>query len=395
MQPKTILIALLLFLFFANNTAFSQLHQSPKGVNITVSGGSSVFFGDIKQYPLLPALSNRSELRYVALLDIEDRINDAAAMRLQFAYSHVLGTHRSLDLYFQSFVYEVNTSFMFYPVNAFAGGHKGNRFADFYILAGVGLTQFDAKLYQLSTGTELASKGFGKGKGIGGTEISPLGLAGFGIDFPLSPRVNLRFETAQRILGTDELDLTKGGFDFDMYNYTTFGLTFKLGKRIAASTVPDTRKTTPPQETWDKPANNEWQSINQVVEVEKPAEAKPETKVEPAAEVAVTAPTVQLNEKPTPEPKPTSTASPNFEYRIQIFAAGQKPISIETLAKRFNINASEIRENRFNGMYVYSVGSYQTYAEAASARDQVRNKVRDAFIVAYENGERMAKLPMR
>lgn len=390
MQPKTIFIALLMFVISGKNHVFSQIQQSPKGVNLSVSGGSSVFFGDIKQYPLLPALSNRSELRYVALLDIEDRFTEAAGMRLQLAYSHVLGTNRTKDVHFQSFVYETNAAFMFYPVNAFAG-YKGSRFADFYLVAGVGLTQYNAKLYQLSTGFELASKGFGKGKGIGGTEITPLGLAGFGIDFPLNPRVNLRFETAQRILGTDELDITKGDFNYDMYNYTTFGLTFKLGNRSTASTVPDSRKTTPQREVQELPAKNEWQPINQVIEVEKPAAEVVKTDPEPV----VTTPPVTETEKPAPDSLPTPIIIPDFEYRIQIFAAGQKPVSIETLAKRFNINASEIRENRFNGMYVYSVGSHQTYNQAAAARDQIRTKVRDAFIVAYENGERLSKLPVR
>jgi len=48
-----------------------------------------------------------------------------------------------------------------------------------------------------------------------------------------------------------------------------------------------------------------------------------------------------------------------------------------------------------DGYYIYTIGSFDTYEQARTARDILRrvNGIRDAFVVAFRNGYRLDKLP--
>ncbi len=93
-------------------------------------------------------------------------------------------------------------------------------------------------------------------------------------------------------------------------------------------------------------------------------------------------------------PKPNET---NFEleYRVQISAKYNRAISIQHLSNLYNIPVSEIKENTYNGYFIYTVGSFRTYEEARERRNQLRsyNGISDSFVVAFRNGQRLSKLP--
>ncbi len=86
--------------------------------------------------------------------------------------------------------------------------------------------------------------------------------------------------------------------------------------------------------------------------------------------------------------------APNdVEYRVQIRAAYKAKIPIETLAKKFNLSV-EFKEDCISNWCYYSVGSFDTYAQAKEYRNTLMNEhaIRDAFIVAFYKGRRLNEL---
>jgi N-acetylmuramoyl-L-alanine amidase len=75
----------------------------------------------------------------------------------------------------------------------------------------------------------------------------------------------------------------------------------------------------------------------------------------------------------------------DIHFRVQ-FASSSK----EKLVDRFK-DVKDIRMYRHNGMYKYTSGNHTSFSEAIKLQNQLRGtkKYRDAFIVAFRNGERI------
>lgn len=76
-------------------------------------------------------------------------------------------------------------------------------------------------------------------------------------------------------------------------------------------------------------------------------------------------------------------------YRVQI-AAGHKPINIKRYFNRYNITY-DVRTEKHDGWYKYSIGSFHEYKEARDFRIFIWNttRINDAFVTAYNNGVRI------
>ena len=76
-------------------------------------------------------------------------------------------------------------------------------------------------------------------------------------------------------------------------------------------------------------------------------------------------------------------------YRVQV-AAGHKAINIKKYFETLNIE-HEVRTERHEGWYKYSIGSFREYKEARDFRVKIWNtsKANDAFVTAYNNGRRI------
>ena len=361
--------------------------------SLTFAGGPSMYFGDIRQYRFYPIMNHSTELKYGGSLIIERSLSPVFSLRGQGLYSGLASASSNSDRDINSDLIEFNLSTAINLNNLF-GTYRSSRKWGIDLLVGIGLVNFNTTLYQTSTGKVLAQRGFGSGSGIGGRTVEGLIMGGLGLSFAVSENWSIRFETANRALNTDLFEHVSGGFHYDIYNHTALGLSYRFsssGKSIKMVPEdepgllivdPDDRAPLQP----DQQVREEMESFNRVIDVL-------ELNEEPLAEQTETI--SEIEEKPEVKEPTPEKAIYGIEYRVQIRARYGTKISVDYLAKTYNLAASDIKENSFNGYFIYTIGSYSTYDEAASHRNVIRSNhgIYDAFVVAFKDGVRLHKLP--
>lgn len=92
-----------------------------------------------------------------------------------------------------------------------------------------------------------------------------------------------------------------------------------------------------------------------------------------------------------PAPAVVDVPAPDTDilYRVQV-AAGHRRISDDYFAKKYDLKDNIILENH-EGWIKYTIGSFKVYKEGRNHRNKVweSNKITDAFVTAYNAGERI------
>ncbi len=368
---------------------------------VGLNGGSSIFFGDVKQNAIMPVSTNNNEWRLGVSLMGGYQFNYIFGLRGQALLGQIAGTRRSADYYFEGDYIEFNANTTINMNNLF-GKKRSDRFASAYLLVGFGLTNYNSTIYTLSTGKQQRQIGFGNGSGIGGRTLEGIITGGVGVNFRINNNFIINFETANRIMNSDNMDGWVNGFKYDIYNYTSLGLSYRFGRKkskskqevpapvVAHQNVKEIPPVTPvPVEVKEKkPCTVEMKPVMppSASDTSKNIAATTQNQYHPVTSVQQP---VTKTYVATPPPKPV------FEYRVQVRAKYGKPISLEWINRQYNLPQNEIRESRHNGYFIYTVGSFDTYEQARTRRDQIRSRygISDAFVVAFKNGERLDKLP--
>jgi len=366
---------------------------APKGFipywQVNVNVGTSLFFGDIKENPIIPQSKNNNEWRLGSGLVVGYQLTQVFGIRGQALYGQLAGTKRSLDRYFEGDYIEFNLNTTV-NLNSLFGRKRSDRLVNAYLLVGVGITNYNSTFYNLSTGAKIGYIGFGSGSGIKGRTLEGILTGGVGVNFRLNNRLTINFETANRIMNSDKMDGWVKNFKYDVYNFTSLGLSYKFGRRKikpvrgTPATHQNMREVSPARRASGKskkPVTVEMQPLMP------PATAK--TKARAGKQQAPAQKQVSQTHVTTPPPRPV------LEYRVQIRAKYEHPIPIALLSKKYGLSQNEIRADKHNGYYIYTIGSYQTYEQARTRRDILRSRfgLNDAFVVAFKNGYRLDKLP--
>ncbi len=371
----------------------------PKGFTpywqVNVNGGTSLFFGDIKENPIIPLSNNNNEWRLGGGLIVGYQFTHVFGIRGQALYGQLAGTKRSLDRYFEGDYIEFNLNTTI-DLNNLFGRKRSDRLVSAYLLVGIGITNYNSTFYNLSTGTKIGYIGFGSGSGIKGRTLEGILMGGVGVNFRLNSRLTINFETANRIMNSDKMDGWVKNFKYDVYNYTSLGLSYKFGRRKIKSVqetpviYQNVQEVSPGRR---EPGKSKKPYTVEMQPLMPPAtsnttkmEARPEKQLAPVQKAQK-----QISQIHVTPPPPR----PILEYRVQIRAKYGQPISIALLSKKYGLSQNEIRGDKHNGYYIYTVGSYQTYEQARTRRDILRKRfgISDAFVVAFKNGYRLDKLP--
>ena len=395
----------ILFLLLISANLLSQSYNRTSNFRsswqINANVGSSLFFGDIKQYKFFPVSNNENEWRFGGGLMLVKQVSPVFGIRGQFLYGKLAGTRREWKLFFESnyIEFNLNTSI---SVRNIVQKYKSKQFWDAYIIFGLGLTNFNTEVKDLNTKQVVKKVGYGSGKSFGGRTLQGMMIGGLGLDFRVSDRINLNLETANRVLNTDELDGRTSGFKYDIYNYTSFGISYRFGGKSSSSKE---KKEKEEEYKFFKPKKAD-NTVNQAefdYDTSKPLEP-PRVDALTIDPVVVAIPILPPVKEEVVEEIPVEVqvfeeeiVMPELEYRVQIRAKYGNAISIQHLSNTYNIPVNQIRENTYNGFYIYTIGSYETYDEAREKRNylRARNGISDAFVVAFKNGQRLSKLPQQ
>ena len=355
---------------------------------INASGGTSLFFGDIKQYKIWPVSNYENEWRFAGGLQLNRQISPVFGLRGQALYGKLSGTRRVWNRYFESnyFEFNLNTTISFRNI---ISKYNSSHFWDAYFIVGVGLTNYNTEVKDLSTKKVVKRVGYGSGKSFGGRTLQGIITGGLGLDFRLSDKWNVNLESSNRFMNSDELDGWVNGAN-DVYNYTSVGVSYKFGVKKEVKKTSDYQYFNPK----DKNIKEAEYDYYDTKLIEPPV-------VDALVIVpAVTPEYVELVEPPVEvivEEEPIiiiETQLTGVEYRVQISAKYARELSIPNMSRAYNIPDEQIKENSHNGYYIYTVGSFSTYEQARVKRNQLRNKgISDAFVVAFEGGHRLNKLP--
>ncbi|PLX12559.1 MAG: hypothetical protein C0598_05750 [Marinilabiliales bacterium] len=372
-----------------------------------INAGTSLFFGDVKQYQWWPVTNYENEWRGGVSLQLNRQLSPVFGIRGQGLYGKLGGTRRAWNKYFDNSYYEFNINTTVNINNIFSR-YKQKRFLNAYLIVGLGLLNYNTYVYQLGTKTKIQTVGGGNGKGFGGRTLEGSFHGGLGLDIRINDQLSVNLESANRIMNSDMLDGHVSGFKYDVFNYTAVGLAYKFAYK--KNKGPETKKSTITPE--NKPKNKNYNKRNpgevQVVEYDYGASNTSKSKdVSPSQKnkndnLIIVPPIVETEvivEKPETDDVIIISGelenSKAFEYRVQILAKYGKTMELNKISNMYNIPASQIRQDSHNSYYIYTVGSYATYEQARQKRNQLRNQngISDAFVVAFKNGKRLNKLP--
>ncbi len=392
MKKAILNIFSLLFIFGLILPASEINAQNKSYWEVNFNGGPSIFFGDIKQYTIVPVSNYENEWRFAGGLQFGRQLSYIFGVRGQALYGQVAGTRREWNRYFQSDYIETNLN-LTVNINNIFGQKRSDRFFNVYLITGIGLTQYNSTVYQLGTNKVLAKVGQGHGKGINGRTLEGILTAGMGADFRITDNFHVNLESVHRGMNSDFYDHWVNGFPFDIYNYTSIGVSWRFGLNKKSKAPPYAPEKTEDYFEEVEPDTNGQDDEEVTEEAIGIAEFNNEEPLQPPDSVTETVivDTVTVVE----QPEPVVNLKPNPEYRVQIRAKFGKPLSRDKLSAQYGIPVEEILEDRHNGYYIYTVGSYATYDEAKDRRNKLRNVngIYDAFVVAFNECGRLDKLP--
>ncbi len=365
-------IVLTILVIFITASAFSQSNKEiglKDNWSVNVNFGTSLYYGDLDNYRFFRIFENNNDWRFGGGFYVQKGMSSWLSLRGQFIYSEIAGTKRASSLTFEGNVFETSVSAkadalkLFWP-------HLDKRWTVF-ATGGLGLVQWKTQLMKYPSNVPMeADENYTPDKRKAGV-IFPFGL---GFDFMLNEKWTLNFETTSRMVGSDQLDGTEGGFAFDFYSYNFIGVTYQLDKK--------------------KPARKPYAPPRELAVEEIPV--RPEIEID-SAEIARYKQEVErkrnLDDKLMDAEADAGlykTPWPGVEFKVQI-AAAKNYVEPEIFAKKFDLNPSNIQIQVADGWYRYSVGKYIKYWQAREYKNILltNHNAKGAFVVAYRDDERI------
>lgn len=182
---------------------------------LQLNAGVTEYFGDLNKDNLF-----NKDVKPGFGASLGYRFSPVFGVRGQFVAGKLYSEHEQKSL-------KLNTSFwdaaahLTVSVNDIFGGYKSDRFFNFYLFGGAGVTSFTSELSNLTTGNMITESDKRQNE-----FFVPMGA---GASFRFSERVSLNIEYGDHLTFKDEtLDLFKSLKSRDHYSYASAGLTYKF-----------------------------------------------------------------------------------------------------------------------------------------------------------------------
>lgn len=366
--------------------------------SITFHGGTLFGFTDIKEKSFLPG---SDELSFGGGISFDRHYSPAMSMQLRLTYAELAGMDPASSLSFETEMLEAVLRLRL-SLNALLNPEGSSRsFMNLYAFIGAGALSYRSVAYvQDSPARFYGYEADGTTKDDMLWEfVVPYGL---GLNFRLTDRVDLGIETGFRYTSSDRLDAWPvTGSRKDMYNYTSVGLSFKLGRnRVSADWAPPRVAMYPGDldrfsRIEDDLARTD--SLGEVLMSEKERlgrglEAGAEQIAVVQRQQETTAGRVfseveEMRRKTDAMQAELERISARLEvhYAVQVSALREE-MPVEKVQELLKIH-KELRVHYEGGWYKYITGNFLQLEDAVLQMQRIWGQgVRDAFVVKYVDG---------
>ena len=206
----------------------NQEHEGYTGFSFDLNGGTLISFTDIKENDLLP---DSDEMSFGGGLSLNFHRSPVLTLQTSFMYGEMIGISTKDNLRYDT---ELGHALLTANVSInrlLAPQSNTGQWMNIYGFTGVGALMFNSKLTELDTGDLLRYpyEETQEGEWHDGF-IIPFGL---GLNFKLSDRVDIGIKSSFQYAFLDELDAhVVNDSRKDIYNYTSAGLTLRLGSNL-------------------------------------------------------------------------------------------------------------------------------------------------------------------
>ncbi|NVN93808.1 MAG: OmpA family protein [Bacteroidetes bacterium] len=207
--------------------------------SLNVNGGASLFWGDLRQYKFYPVTNYTNEWNAAYGFILTKKLSSTFELRGQFIKGDLTGTRRPSKTYFKAQFNEYNMNITMNFSRLFLGDDPCRRL-NFYGIAGLGFIDFRSVKKLLGSDKFIESRGYSaNGTVEEKMETESVVTLGFGAKYKLDSRFEINLENIWSVVNSDLIDVTKGGFKYDILSYTSIGLTYKFNFRNNPSVFAD------------------------------------------------------------------------------------------------------------------------------------------------------------
>ncbi len=208
---------------------------------------------------------------------------------------------------------------------------------------------------------------------------------GFGLNYRLSDHWSVNMGGNFRTILNDDLDVWRGGFEYDQLFYGYAGISYHINPLFGVSRKSKkSKKTKEPKNTSPTTSKKEPRPTGVIPLFDYTKNSKTESSGGGGGSRELD---VIGMEQPIP---PKALLPEGFEFRVQIMAKRDRLPGVNVLRSRYDISG-DVYENHQDGIYRYSTGSFTNYQDAVRHSQLLKSKgVSDAFVVAYKNNKRVA-----
>ncbi len=340
-------------------------YSQEKDWSVQLSAGPTIHYGDIMDHKLFfPATDNDKAWNFSGAFSLERRLNPYLSLRGQILYGKLGGTRDISSRYFEADIFDYSLQARLDFINLFAD-YNPYRTVNIYGLIGVGMSNWESHLYDVND-NEIARSG---GVDVGMLEMTTEGFipGGGGISFRVNDNLDLNLESTLRVVNSDKLDAKEGGSKYDMYSFTSLGLTYNFGGK-----QPQRRtRTEEASHRIDEQESDTTQEEKESVEEEPPFEAEIDSEMPEEVNAGQNfAVNIKINKGDLTGPatlrqvfpadfemQPLTMANGDFNFTNQVLTVNWEELpSDEELKVTYRVNTDEVEGGTYpiSGIFTYT-----------------------------------------